>query len=40
MAEQAIDDITDIEGLGAEEAGRLIMKARAPGSKLASKPGV
>jgi N utilization substance protein A len=29
LAEQAIDDITDIEGLGAEEAGRLIMKARA-----------
>ena len=29
-AEQAIDDITDIEGLGAEEAGKLIMKAREP----------
>jgi N utilization substance protein A len=29
LAEQAIDDITDIEGLGAEEAGKLIMKARA-----------
>ncbi|MEJ0039798.1 MAG: transcription termination factor NusA [Gammaproteobacteria bacterium] len=29
LAEQAIDDITDIDGLGAEEAGKLIMKARA-----------
>jgi len=29
LAEQAIDDITDIEGLGSEEAGKLIMKARA-----------
>ncbi len=29
LAEQAIDDLTDIEGLGAEEAGKLIMKARA-----------
>jgi N utilization substance protein A len=29
LAEQAIDDITDIEGLGADEAGKLIMKARA-----------
>jgi transcription termination/antitermination protein NusA len=29
LAEQAVDDITDIEGLGAEEAGKLIMKARA-----------
>ncbi len=26
LAEQAIDDLTDIEGLGAEEAGKLIMK--------------
>jgi len=29
LAEQAIDDLTDIDGLGAEEAGQLIMKARA-----------
>jgi N utilization substance protein A len=29
LAEQAVDDITDIEGLGADEAGKLIMKARA-----------
>jgi N utilization substance protein A len=29
LAEQAIDDLTDIEGLGADEAGKLIMKARA-----------
>jgi N utilization substance protein A len=29
LAEQAIDDLTDIEGLGAEEAGKLIMTARA-----------
>ncbi len=29
LAEQAIDDLTDIEGLEAEEAGKLIMKARA-----------
>jgi N utilization substance protein A len=28
LAEQAIDDIADIEGLAAEEAGKLIMKAR------------
>jgi N utilization substance protein A len=28
LAEQAVDDLTDIEGLGAEEAGKLIMKAR------------
>jgi len=29
LAEQSIDDLSDIEGLAAEEAGRLIMKARA-----------
>jgi N utilization substance protein A len=29
LAEQAIDDLTDIEGLEADEAGKLIMKARA-----------
>jgi N utilization substance protein A len=29
LAEQAIDDISDIEGLAAEEAGKLIMTARA-----------
>ena len=29
LAEQAVDDLADIEGLGAEEAGKLIMKARA-----------
>jgi N utilization substance protein A len=29
LADQAVDDIGDIEGLSAEEAGRLIMKARA-----------
>ena len=29
LAEQAVDDLTDIDGLGAEEAGKLIMKARA-----------
>jgi N utilization substance protein A len=28
LAEQAVDDLADIEGLSAEEAGRLIMKAR------------
>jgi len=28
LAEQAVDDIADIEGLAAEEAGKLIMKAR------------
>ncbi|MBV6418254.1 MAG: Transcription termination/antitermination protein NusA [Steroidobacteraceae bacterium] len=28
LADQAVDDILDIEGLSAEEAGRLIMKAR------------
>jgi len=30
LAEQSVDDLADIEGLAAEEAGRLIMKARAP----------
>jgi len=30
LAEQAIDDIADIEGLDAEQAARLIMKAREP----------
>jgi len=29
LAEQSIDDLSDIDGLAAEEAGRLIMKARA-----------
>ena len=29
LAEQAVDDLMEIEGLGAEEAGKLIMKARA-----------
>ena len=29
LAEQSVDDLSDIEGLAAEEAGRLIMKARA-----------
>ena len=29
LAEQAVDDLLDIEGLAAEEAGELIMKARA-----------
>ena len=28
LAEQAVDDLSDIEGLAAEEAGKLIMKAR------------
>lgn len=28
LADQATDDISDIEGLGAEQAGQLIMKAR------------
>ena len=28
LADQATDDISDIEGLGAEKAGQLIMKAR------------
>ena len=30
LADQAVDDLADIEGLSAEEAGSLIMKARAP----------
>ena len=30
LAEQSVDDLADIEGLAAEEAGRLIMTARAP----------
>ena len=30
LAEQAIDDIADIEGLDAEQAAQLIMKAREP----------
>jgi len=30
LAEQSVDDLSDIEGLAAEEAGRLIMTARAP----------
>jgi transcription termination/antitermination protein NusA len=29
LADQAIDDISDIDGLSSEEAGALIMKARA-----------
>ncbi len=29
LAEQSVDDLSDIDGLAAEEAGRLIMKARA-----------
>ena len=29
LAEQSVDDLSDIEGLAADEAGRLIMKARA-----------
>jgi transcription termination factor NusA/transcription termination factor NusA, C-terminal duplication len=29
LAEQSVDDLADIEGLAAEEAGKLIMKARA-----------
>jgi N utilization substance protein A len=29
LAEQSVDDLADIEGLASEEAGRLIMKARA-----------
>ena len=28
LADQATDDISDIEGLGAEKAGQFIMKAR------------
>ena len=30
LAEQAVDDISDIEGLDEEQAGALIMQARAP----------
>ena len=30
LAEQAVDDIVDIEGLNEEQAGELIMQARAP----------
>ena len=30
LAEQSIDDLSDIEGLAADEAGKLIMTARAP----------
>ena len=30
LADQAVDDLADIEGLTAEEAGKLIMTARAP----------
>jgi transcription termination/antitermination protein NusA len=30
LAEQSVDDLSDIEGLAQEEAGRLIMTARAP----------
>ena len=30
LAEQSVDDLADIEGLAADEAGRLIMTARAP----------
>ena len=30
LADQSIDDLSDIEGLAAEEAGKLIMTARAP----------
>jgi len=30
LAEQSVDDLADIEGLAAEEAGKLIMTARAP----------
>jgi N utilization substance protein A len=29
LAEQAVDEISDIDGLSIEEAGALIMKARA-----------
>jgi N utilization substance protein A len=28
LADQAVDDLLDIEGLSSEEAGKLIMKAR------------
>ena len=30
VADQSVDDLADIEGLAAEEAGKLIMTARAP----------
>jgi transcription termination/antitermination protein NusA len=30
LADQAVDDLTDIEGLTAEQAAKLIMTARAP----------
>ena len=30
LADQSVDDLADIEGLAAEEAGKLIMTARAP----------
>jgi transcription termination/antitermination protein NusA len=30
LAEQSVDDLSDIEGLAAEEAGKLIMTAREP----------
>jgi N utilization substance protein A len=30
LADQAVDDLLDIQGLSAEEAGALIMTARAP----------
>src|SRR6202007_3173218 len=30
LADQAVDDLTDIEGLTVEQAGKLIMTARAP----------
>jgi transcription termination/antitermination protein NusA len=30
LADQSVDDLSDIEGLAAEEAGKLIMTARAP----------
>jgi N utilization substance protein A len=30
LADQAVDDLSDIQGLSPEEAGSLIMKARAP----------
>ena len=38
LAEQSVDDLADIEGLAAEEAGKLIMTARAPGSRRATAP--
>ena len=30
LAEQSVDDLSDIDGLAAEEAGKLIMTAREP----------